>query len=456
MRKNSKSRISIVPVGIMLTLLFGLGFVLAQIHNNQDVRQQASAVAGMRDVPDPLYGVTVDDISNITNIVDSSRNLSHMPTTRIVFDEGVAASNYVTAVNQIQSVSYIMGELLDSEGLANSSVQQYHDRTASYLSTLGDKVDIWEIGNEVNGNWTGPYASVGSKIYDAYSQVKTAGKRSALTLWYDEGCGNGPSELDPIAFSQQYVPADMRNGLDYVFVSYYETQCSNIRPSESTLTAFFTELHTLYPNAKLGFGEIGFPNKVGTNTTAAISMINYYYGLHITVPNYVGGYFWWYYYEDMLPYTTKPLWQTLTNAFNLEAGALSLGTPTIQPTAPIATPTFNCLGACSTTTPTNPVTIAPTTIVTPTTSTTTINPTEIPNQTEPTTDPCVTSNNSVIVQHKKESSGGIGDFIGALLDFLKQIIALLLQLLGGSAPNIPSGPTPTTVPIGVEPTTEPC
>jgi hypothetical protein len=50
----------------------------------------------------------------------------------------------------------------------------------------------------------------------------------------------------------------------------------------------------------LSLCEIGFPNKVGSNTSVAESMINYYYGLNISTPGYIGGYFWWYYYEDML------------------------------------------------------------------------------------------------------------------------------------------------------------
>ena len=58
-------------------------------------------------------------------------------------------------------------------------------------------------------------------------------------------------------------------------------------------------------------------NAVGSNTAVAKSMINYYYyGLNISTPGYIGGYFWWYYYEDMLPYTKKPLWQTLDAAFS--------------------------------------------------------------------------------------------------------------------------------------------
>jgi hypothetical protein len=277
---------------------------------------QSFLPAVMRDLPDPLYGVTVDDISDVANVVNSSTHLSHMPTTRIVFDHGRSASSYSSAVNSIQPVSYIMGELVDSSDMIRYTLQQYHDRAAQYVSALGSKIDIWEVGNEVNGNWTGNYSDVGAKIYDAWRQVHAARKRGALTRWYAAGCGSGPYELDPIAFTNQYVPTDMRNGIDYVLVSYYETQCNNARPTAATLTTFFSELHRLYPNAKLGFGEIGFPHPVtSSNLEAAQSMINYYYGLNILTPGYVGGCFWWHYYEDMLPYATKPLWHTLSAAF---------------------------------------------------------------------------------------------------------------------------------------------
>ena len=80
--------------------------------------------SGMRAVPDPLYGVTVDGVSNVTNIVHSSTNLSHMPTTRIVFDYGQASSAYTSAVSQIEPVSYIMGELVDSSDMTRYTLQQ--------------------------------------------------------------------------------------------------------------------------------------------------------------------------------------------------------------------------------------------------------------------------------------------------------------------------------------------
>ena len=67
----------------------------------------------MRAVPDPIYGVTVDDVSNVTNIVYSSANLSHMPTTRIVFDYGQEPWGYTSAISRIEPVSYII-ELVNS------------------------------------------------------------------------------------------------------------------------------------------------------------------------------------------------------------------------------------------------------------------------------------------------------------------------------------------------------
>ena len=80
--------------------------------------------SGMRAVPNPLYGATVDDLSNVTNIVNSSTNLPHMPTTRIVFDYGQAPSAYTSAVSQIEPVSYIMGELVDSADMTRYTLQQ--------------------------------------------------------------------------------------------------------------------------------------------------------------------------------------------------------------------------------------------------------------------------------------------------------------------------------------------
>jgi hypothetical protein len=216
-----------------------------------------------------------------------------------------------------------MGELLDSSDEKKISVGAYNMRVRSYLRTLGRDIGIWEIGNEVNGNWLGPYRTVSRKLIAAYEDVRDAHGRTALTLYYNVGCGDGRSELGPLAFSRRYVPSSVRRGLSYVLLSYYEDDCHGRRPGPAVWTRYFRELHVLYPHARLGFGEIGQNNPANGKTLAAArSLIRYYYGLRITLRYYVGGYFWWYYAEDCLPFAHKPLWRTLNRGFLSEAVAL--------------------------------------------------------------------------------------------------------------------------------------
>lgn len=275
-----------------------------------------------RPLPRTLYGVTADDVSDPRRLVTASRHLPEMPITRLYLDVRQPPGYYAAAVAALRPVNYLMGELLDSSDETRISVAAYDRRVGSYLAAFGNKIDLWEIGNEVNGNWTGPYPAVRAKLAVAYRDVSALGRRTALTLDYNLGCGDGAAELDPIAFTRKFVPPKVRNGLTYVFLSYFEDDCNSLRPSAGTWTAYFKALHTLYPHARLGFGEIGMNNPVTSKTiNTANSMINYYYGLPIHLPYYAGGYFWWYYYEDCLPYATKPLWQALRRGFEGETAS---------------------------------------------------------------------------------------------------------------------------------------
>ncbi len=41
---------------------------------------------------------------------------------------------------------------------------EYKNRVKEYMGVLGNNVDIWEIGNEINGEWLGSKQSVINKI----------------------------------------------------------------------------------------------------------------------------------------------------------------------------------------------------------------------------------------------------------------------------------------------------
>lgn len=264
----------------------------------------STSTASGRVVPSPIYGVTVDDVSGIDSITQSLSRLSKKPTTRIVFDEFVDPSYYRNPAVQINKVSYVMGEVLDSFYVPQYSVPAYVDRTRQYLAALSDVVDIWEIGNEINGEWLGNNADVVAKMTGAYDLVKSQAKTTALTLYYNQGCWERSSN-EMFTWSEANVPARMKQGLDYVFISYYEDDCNGLKPDWQ---AVFQKLSVMYPNSKIGFGEVGTARKA-----KKAEYLTRYYDMKINVPKYVGGHFWWYFRQDMVPYT-KALWNTLNTA----------------------------------------------------------------------------------------------------------------------------------------------
>jgi len=253
-----------------------------------------------------VWGVTLDSITNLGEIITSLQSLNRRATTRIVFDEFVPATYYKNATVQIAAVSDVMGELLDSFYVKDYSLEQYKQRTVEYLDTLQDNVDIWEIGNEINGEWLGDIPSVVAKMTAAYDIVKQSKKTAALTLYYNEDCWKYSSE-EMFSWAQNNVPERMKQGLDYVFISYYEDDCNGLQPNWPEV---FEKVGKIFPNSKIGFGEVG--------TSAAAKKEAYlkrYYTLEINHPRFVGGYFWWYFKQDMVP-NTKPLWSTLNSVLS--------------------------------------------------------------------------------------------------------------------------------------------
>lgn len=289
-----------------LSVLVAATCALSAVTPPPAVAATSTSIASGRIVPTPLYGVTMDDISRLTDITTSLSKLSKMPTTRIVFDEYVAPSYYRNAAVAINKVSYVMGEILDSFYVNTLTVPGYIDRTNQYLNALSDVVDIWEIGNEINGEWLGNNADVVAKMTGAYDLVKAQNKTAALTLYYNKDCWSRKSN-EMFTWANANIPTRMKQGLDYVLISYYEADCNNLKPDWPTV---FRQLAVMFPNSKIGFGEIG-----STSRTGKADYLTRYYTMKINEPKYVGGYFWWYGRQDFVPYT-KSMWSTLNTAIS--------------------------------------------------------------------------------------------------------------------------------------------
>jgi hypothetical protein len=289
--------------GLILAVVLVFAAACSSAHPARPARAVRPVPAGPG--PDRLYGVTVDDVSRLRLVVASLARLPARPVVRIAFDPGMQPGDYASAVGAIGKVASIMAEPVDSSEVTGYTPGQYAARFRRYIGSFGKKILIWEVGNEVNGDWLGPPAEVRTDIEGAYHAVRRAGGRTALTLVYQPGC----AATGMFAWATRYIPRDMRLGLDYVLVSYYEEDCNNYRPGAAEWTRVFGRLRRIFPAAKLGFGEVG--THQNDPVAYKLATLRHYYGIDPPVPGFIGGYFWWYYAEDMIPYLRNPLWQAL-------------------------------------------------------------------------------------------------------------------------------------------------
>jgi hypothetical protein len=288
-------------------------------------------------VPAPIHRVTVDDKHDIRDskflpkLLESLRHLFVKPTTRIVYTPGnkagyFPASSYADATKQIQAVGYVFGQPVDSFYMHCFTPVEHLARFKDYVDTMGSSVDIWEVGNEINGEWLfgntnkcRPKASVSStsqadvvtKMTQAYDYLKSQGRVAALTLYYNTPC-HRPAANEMFAWTNANIPDRMKTGLDYVLVSYYELDCNGHRPDWQDV---FSRVATIFPNSRLGISEFGWSNSKPSNAVVE-DLIQRTYAIHPDVPGWVGGGFYWEYAIDMVPYdpASGSLWTTINTA----------------------------------------------------------------------------------------------------------------------------------------------
>jgi hypothetical protein len=256
----------------------------------------------------PLYGVTVDNPWNTDATVAALVGFARRVTARIVFDEHESARNFDGVVQALAQAADLMGEILDSQYVSRLSVAQFQLRVDSYLNLWGRAIKVWEICNECNGEWLGRNGDVVAKMTYAYDAAKARHFITALTLYYNQDCWSNPAN-EMFRWASTNVPSRMKDGLDYVLISYYEDDCNGLRPDWQSV---FNRLGAMFPNSQIGFGEVGTD---GNETPAQkAEYIRRYYQLQIDNPHYVGGYFYWWFSEDMVPLTSY-LWGVLNSSW---------------------------------------------------------------------------------------------------------------------------------------------
>jgi hypothetical protein len=346
MKKNSAIRAMVSAISIFV--------LFVSINSPVKAQKQPAVRSEQTRTARPFFAITIDRIPNddddktknidklaasIKVLVDAAAQKGTRIVTRIIIDPVDAdaglpypledtyrarvadqMSIYKKAAERIRRIgSGIMVELADSHDMyvlqKNGALQQ---KARVYLSALGDDVDIWEIGNEVNGEWTGLcdkntkdtisslkdkcrqipdaveklktagvdaqeslQAFIAQQIIDAHKVINDAHKQTALTLYYNDDCepGSNCDDIDSFKIDKwirkNLDGKEFEHNLTYVFLSFYEDDCPTIKrarirkdPGEkvanqgeidadiSKWAGVFTKLALTFAPAYVGFGEM--------------------------------------------------------------------------------------------------------------------------------------------------------------------------------------------------------
>lgn len=284
-----------ISIAILTLLAVGVSSGIWTLSRSADDRQPSAPVTH-----GPMtYGITLDNVTDIAGVTDYLSSLpGRRPMVRIVFDQWRTAESYAPAVRAIAPHADIMGQLLDSSAMSHYSVDEYTSRAREFVDAFGDEVFMWEVGNEVNGEWLGSREDVRDKIVAATDVIRSAGGRTAVTLFYNPYCYRYAENL-MIPWAETYLSEQERASFDYVFVSYYAQQCGDHLPE--SWDPIFREVGDLFPHSLLGFGEVGLTSPVTEETVSdAEWTMRYYYAQRPATERFIGGWFWWYARQDLV------------------------------------------------------------------------------------------------------------------------------------------------------------
>ena len=264
---------------------------------------------------DRIWGVTINNVSDVNavsldEIITALDAMDKMPTVRIVMNPERKASDYREIIEKIHRHAYVMLCPCDSSYISSYvSAGSYVARFKECDRELSPYVDIWEIGNEINGEgWLGISTKKAAQyMYSAWKYIYSKGYVTELTP-YD--FRSGDQTISMMDWLKKYVPDDMKKHVDHVLISYYDDDNGGIHDDWNET---FSSLKAMFPNSYVGFGECGFSEPHVYDDSFALQVSNYY-GLPQYNDHYEGGYFWWYWQEDCVPYQDNKAWQCINDA----------------------------------------------------------------------------------------------------------------------------------------------
>ena len=247
-----------------------------------------------------IYGITVDDCwyddVETEAVIAAIRDMPVKPTVRIVMSKEISAEDYEELFSQIHEVAYVMACPVDSSDMSfYEDERAYLKRFKDAYSVLKPYTDLWEVGNEINGEeWIGQRPDlILQKVEAANTYIRSRGAKTALTMYYAN-----PEDQDMFQWMTKHLPERITENVDFALISYYEDDNEGYLPDWSQIFPIFEEV---FPGAKVGFGECGNTAEDATEDSK-LQMAHSYYAMEPPSENYIGGYFWWNWVQDCVPH----------------------------------------------------------------------------------------------------------------------------------------------------------
>lgn len=329
---NSFMKKSKVVTSYFFIFIFLVSFCLLTDNNSFAQTSGAQQPKQCSSKQEHIFGVTTEiaevktqeDVQNLDRLIFSLNKIREhrIPTVRIVFQTENQAADYLTAVKRLHGVkadgsdriAYVMGLIVDSQFMYEFNDIDGHPgkdivrRAEDFAEVLGDFVDTWEVGNEINGEWVGWKGEeqnggveeheqqsdptkltkmrnlVGTQVEQVYKALKSHPKvinkcaEIALNLYLKDdhsqgdelrecywdacpgGCGSRYGMFDWITENLKPIQNDLR--FNYVFFSYYDEDCKNLDMDGKKWAKIFDDLIKEFTfrdgfKPKVGFGEVG-------------------------------------------------------------------------------------------------------------------------------------------------------------------------------------------------------
>lgn len=262
---------------------------------------------------------------------------------RILFEEADANQDftfsnretfkeYDEAINYARSIGLnVMGQILDSSSWPKDiTVEKYRLRTINLVTHYQNRISVWEIGNEINGNWLIKKKNLDQdnliidSVKAAADEVKRINNdyKTVITLYWSEGTSDYEHSLF-LWINKWESKKNFGKNIDIIALSIYPAN----NPVGSAFDITIQKLREKFPDKKIMIGEFDHNTGMGywwhsdDVSEARKDLVEQYYTAMMGYDYSINGGFWWYFYDEMIKDGRESeLYYTLQNNIKLFKG----------------------------------------------------------------------------------------------------------------------------------------